>query len=596
MKIDCLFRLGVLFIGCACCFAAEAFPTKAEFKEAQSIVNELMDPEISAFNSKKKKASEVAAAALRFAGEAEGDAAKFLLYKGAFLYQMRAAEYDGAKKTIESMYANVNGVPDKVIADMLAKALKRVSRRHCSELHELLQQKKQRIKCAQEAEALEKRIKAYPGDVKLKFSLGERYAVLGDWKKAIAVFAETEGKMASVAAWEKDYPNSKDKNLDSSSVADFWWEQADSNEEAALAYRLHASYWYRKAISAGELSGLKVSLAEKRIAEAGEADPFGLEEKTMQGNDAAAELKGVVKVQMGKGGIMELAPCPKGEFVMGGIPWGRDPPWWTGIKAHKVTISRQFWTGRMLVTRKQYVTLMKLPHKLTEAEIALGGMDAPISGIRHVDAVEFCDKMTKKYKGMLPPGYVFRLPTEAEWEYACCTDSPDTSTPYCHGARVPKEELQKYVVLPDEKKEILKKAGINPTWPPPGSIGGRKIPNAWGLYDMLGNLKEYTLDRVPTPPKQLAGEVVLQPRDIRDQKHAQYMALYKSYIDGLFAEYVDAVDPLLWRKEDSPRFVVRGFEHLGRPKVFVKCSFQHGHCGFRVVMGPDLIKEKGLKK
>ena len=124
----------MLCAGSLCALAAAAFPPRAELDAAQKIVEEIMSPDVAAFKAKSKTAAEVASAALGYADEAQGEAAKFLLLKGAFFFQMRATDYDGAKATIGRIRGEIADVPDKVVVDMLASALRRVPRKHCGQL------------------------------------------------------------------------------------------------------------------------------------------------------------------------------------------------------------------------------------------------------------------------------------------------------------------------------------------------------------------------------------------------------------------------------------------------------------------------------
>ena len=77
-------------VGCACTLAASGMPTQAELEKAQGLVTELMRSDVANFNERKMSAADVATAALKYAGEAQSEAARFLLLKGAFFYRVRA--------------------------------------------------------------------------------------------------------------------------------------------------------------------------------------------------------------------------------------------------------------------------------------------------------------------------------------------------------------------------------------------------------------------------------------------------------------------------------------------------------------------------
>ena len=90
--------------------------------------------------------------------------------------------------------------------------------------------------------------------------------------------------------------------------------------------------------------------------------------------------------------------------------------------------------------------------------------------------------------GRLPKGYVYRLPTEVEWEYAA---RAETTTPFYFGDQADASMGHFRGVYPEAREDGLRT--------PPGWYGtatvGRYQPNAYGLYDVHGNVREWTLDR-----------------------------------------------------------------------------------------------------
>ena len=96
MNINAKCRIIVLAIAATAASAALAMPTKSDFAKAQPIVNELMNPLVKDFKANKTTAAEVGAKAVEYAREAETEAAKFMLLKGAITYYSHAEEYDKA--------------------------------------------------------------------------------------------------------------------------------------------------------------------------------------------------------------------------------------------------------------------------------------------------------------------------------------------------------------------------------------------------------------------------------------------------------------------------------------------------------------------
>ena len=115
---------------------------------------------------------------------------------------------------------------------------------------------------------------------------------------------------------------------------------------------------------------------------------------------------------------VKLCWCPPGRFTMGSPP--SEPETATGEDQVEVTLTRGFWMAKYEATQGQWKRVVgKLPGELT-AELPEGD-DFPVGNVNFAEAEAFCRKLTElgRQSGDLPKDWEFRLPTEAQWEYAC---------------------------------------------------------------------------------------------------------------------------------------------------------------------------------
>jgi len=165
---------------------------------------------------------------------------------------------------------------------------------------------------------------------------------------------------------------------------------------------------------------------------------------------------------------MKLTLIPAGDFMMGSNS-GKDEE----KPVHRVRISKAFYLGTTEVTQKVWKSVMGTePWK--EGSKAKEGNDYAASYISWNDAQAFCKKISEK------EGKKYRLPTEAEWEYAC---RAGTTTKASFGDAI--DKLGDYAWYKDNTEDVGEKYA---------NRVGQKRPNPWGLYDIHGNVWEWCSD------------------------------------------------------------------------------------------------------
>lgn len=182
-------------------------------------------------------------------------------------------------------------------------------------------------------------------------------------------------------------------------------------------------------------------------------------------------------VKTGKKEILslELVWIAPGTFMMGSP--GTEP----GRRSNegpqtKVAITHGFWMGKYEITVAQYRNLVgDVPSYIKQANV---DDNAPVVSVSWENAVNFCRLLTQSDREgqQVSEGYLYRLPTEAEWEYAC---RAGTETPFSFGQDGNFLELYGWFEANSGGR--------------PRPVGGR-LPNPWGLYDMHGNAQEWCFD------------------------------------------------------------------------------------------------------
>jgi formylglycine-generating enzyme required for sulfatase activity len=178
---------------------------------------------------------------------------------------------------------------------------------------------------------------------------------------------------------------------------------------------------------------------------------------------------------------MNLVYIPAGSFMMGSNrsaaqlakEYDKDESDFADeFPQHQVRISKGFWMGQTEVTQGQYKSVMNA-EPWSRYPLVQKSANNPAVWVTWEDAAAFCRKLSQR------EGKTYRLPTEAEWEYAC---RAGTTTQFSFGDS--DSSLGDYAWF----------AGDAPVTQQYAYPVGQKKPNPWGLYDMNGNVSEWCSD------------------------------------------------------------------------------------------------------
>lgn len=182
---------------------------------------------------------------------------------------------------------------------------------------------------------------------------------------------------------------------------------------------------------------------------------------------------------LGNGVSLEMVSIPGGTFLMGS-PETEEERRESASPQHKVNLS-SFYMGKYPVTQVQWQAIAALPQvnqSLVPDPSDLKGTNLPVEHVSWYDAVEFCARLSRQ------TGREYRLPREAEWEYAC---RAGTTTPFYFGETITPD-------LANYRGNYTYGAGSKGIFREQTTDVGSFPPNPFGLYDMHGNVWEWCAD------------------------------------------------------------------------------------------------------
>ncbi len=490
-----------------------AMPTRRQLGEAQTIVQAITADDLRALKAREKTPGDVAAAHIALAEKADTEAGKYLLLQGAFRLYARGADYDSAADVLARMRSEISDLPPEVVVELVSGEMRRVAGEKAPKVLAIFRDAQRTIKCRKELKSAEAAAKAKPGDASAQRRLAECHAGLGDWAKALDIFAKIGDEAAK---YELDPASVKDFTL--LKAANYWWDYPGNDDEP---FKAHAATLYKKGLDDGSISGLRKTLAEKRFKQmesillaADEAPARKNGTPAASGKVPSNALYCVVDLSAGpnagKYSVSYLNAEPKGgwtdEYKTTKLVLRRiEPGKFMMCGKYEVTLTKPFYCGVFEVTQKQY-------------ELVTGSNPSQFKGdMRPVERVSWntvrgdsskynwpssvnVDSSTFIGKIQARTGLNFDLPTAAQWEYAC---RAGTTSLYNNGGSswTDLKELGRFN-LNQKLRGWQESDAALAKHEPDGKGGylqgytvvGSYLPNAWGLYDMHGNVYEWCLD------------------------------------------------------------------------------------------------------
>ena len=300
-------------------------------------------------------------------------------------------------------------------------------------------------------------------EAQAKATAGQTASAINLFKEAVTALTEAEAVVKSLVevqqAWSNNLTAANQELLNRYAAAQFHAAKAKAVEaqaKTAAGQTARAVSLFKEAVTA-----LTESEAVAGVGELKQRSRSDSNLKDIRQNNNSSTAETTWKLDLGDGVIMEFILIPPGSFVMGSEKTDNAKP------VHKVTISQPFYMGKYEVTQEQWEKVMG--DNTPRYRYRNPNGKCPIQPVSWLECQTFVAKLTEK-----TPRLKFSLPSEAQWEYACRAGSTND---YCYGQW--DDKLKEYAWYNNN-------SGPHPV--------GEKKPNAWGLYDMHGNVSEWCQD------------------------------------------------------------------------------------------------------
>lgn len=351
-----------------------------------------------------------------------------------------------------------------------------------------------------EVQAARTAVQSNPDDEAAHTALARWHCfVRNDWSQALPHYAKgSEPELRALA--ERELNSTALDAAGQVELADAWWELAAvSDQQAKPVFLRRAAHWYERAYPELTSTLLKARVTKRmdELEKAGQAASPGQEagappplavapfdaQRAAQHQQAWAKHLNVPVEETNPIG-MRMRLIPPGEFLMGTTEeaiqaetqmslmqadrsfqdrLGTESP------QHRVRVTRPFWMSATEVTQDQYFRVMGVNPSRSQAP------NLPVVRVTWLEAAEFCRRLTQA-SGKKLGGRVYRLATEAEWEYVCRAGS---ATRYHFG---------------DEDGSLAEYGWFRFNSNRRAQPVATRRPNPWGLFDMHGNVAEWVVD------------------------------------------------------------------------------------------------------
>ena len=209
---------------------------------------------------------------MALSGTTEDYAVKLVLFRNAFRQFLSAGDTKAATALFEKTLDSFGGRFASEMGGYSLSALRNLVSRPKStkELESLLTLVEESVSSFRELAEAETELRNSPSDERAKRKLALSAIKLMDWDLALRTYAELGGERGSICRWELAEPGLRGDNCTFERCGDYWWGCTDGKDEQGLLFRsisIHASFWYRRALAEGKMTGLKVALVKNRIGQ-----------------------------------------------------------------------------------------------------------------------------------------------------------------------------------------------------------------------------------------------------------------------------------------------------------------------------------------